>query len=114
MKVTIWVCGFKQIEHVGTFYMIYEVVLPNLNENIENILKNYPYSTSPSSLAIALTPSRCSSVNSTPYSSHIAIYSWIDIVPSPPVSALSNSSQRAEKKIEKMKLKLFSVVKITS
>ena len=31
-----------------------------------------------------------------PYSSHMAIYSGIEMVPSPPVSALSNSSHRAE------------------
>ena len=59
-------------------------------------LKQGPPLTSPLSLAMALTVWMCSSVSSIPYSSHIAMYSGIEMVPSPPVSALSKSSHRAE------------------
>ena len=53
--------------------------------------------TSPWSFDIDLTSLICSSVSSMPYSSHIAMYSLREIVPSPPVSVLSNSSHSAAK-----------------
>ena len=59
-------------------------------------LEQGPPLTSPLSLAMAFTVWMCSSVSSMPYSSHMAMYSGIEMVPSPPVSALSNSSHRAE------------------
>ena len=43
-----------------------------------------------------LTTRRCSVVSSMPYSSHMAMYSWMEIVPSPPVSVLSNNSHKAK------------------
>lgn len=58
---------------------------------------HYKCLTSPFSFAMDLTSLRWSSVSSMPYSSHMTMYSSSDIVPSPPVSVLSNNSHNAAK-----------------
>ena len=100
MRLTFRVGFIKQPEHTRIFYVAYKIVLSNLQ--LDFIILNvhsYLYGglvTSPLSFAMDLTSLRCSSLSSMPYSSHMTMYSSREIVPSPPVSALSKSSHKAD------------------
>ena len=66
------------------------------NNHVNHARDSIVIFTSPLSLEMERTSLRCSSVSSIPYSSHMTMYSSSDMVPSPPVSALSNNSHKAE------------------
>ena len=122
VSFTLWVCFVKQSEHPRVLYVEDKVIFPHLRsiKQLSNSLLDaslYPGDafTSPFSSEIARTSRRWSSVSSIPYldrvstyllrnihlciySSQMTMYSSRDIVPSPLVSALSNSSHRATDK----------------
>ena len=95
MSFTLRVRFIKQAKHPRIFYVTYKIIFSNLDLKIVQKAEVEMY-TSPLSFAMDLTSLRCSSLSSIPYSSHITMYSCREIVPSPPVSALSKSSHKAE------------------
>ena len=97
---------FKVFQQMRVFYVKYKVNFVYLKKNIQQIyFSSVSVTTSPSLSARSCIASISSSSKYTPYSSHRAMYSAMEIVPSRVMSARSNTSHSAgQRKVIKRKI----------